>query len=117
MKRALIAFFLFPFLGAAQSQLNTTLLFHWMDSTIIGTSLYNNAYNEVWGMVYNNKEFAVIGSTDGTHIFDVTNPSASTQVAYIPGADQGSAIVHRDYHDLDGYLYIVCDEGSSITNS
>ena len=113
MKRALIAFFLFPFLGAAQSQLNTTLLFHWMDSTIIGTSLYNNAYNEVWGMVYNNKEFAVIGSTDGTHIFDVTNPSASTQVAYIPGADQGAAIVHRDYHDLDGYLYIVCDEGSS----
>ena len=113
IKRVLIAFILFPSWGVAQNQLNTSLLFHWMDSTIIGTSLYNNAYNEVWGMVYNNKEFAVIGSTDGTHIFDVTNPSASTQVAYIQGADQGAGIVHRDYHDLDGYLYIVCDEGSS----
>ena len=49
MKRALTVFFLFPFLGAAQSQLNTTLLFSVdVDSTIIGTSLYNNAYNEVW---------------------------------------------------------------------
>ena len=113
MKRLLLLFALFPFVLFAQNSLNTSLLYHWIDSTIIGTTLYDNAYNEVWGMVYNNREFAVIGSTDGTHIFDVTDPYASTQVAYIPGAAQGAAIVHRDYHDLDGYLYIVCDEGAS----
>ncbi len=113
MKRLLLLCTLLPSVLFAQNSLNTSLLYHWMDSTIIGTTLYDNAYNEVWGMVYNNKEFAVIGSTDGTHIFDVTDPAASTQVAYIPGAAQGAAIVHRDYHDLDGYLYIVCDEGAS----
>ena len=113
MKRLLFLCALLPFVVTAQTSLNASLLYHWMDSTIIGTSLYDNAYNEVWGMVYNNKEFAVIGSTDGTHIFDVTDPTSSNQVAYIPGAAQGTAIVHRDYHDFDGYLYIVCDEGSS----
>ena len=84
-----------------------------MDSTIIGTTLYNNVYNEVWGMVYNEREFAVIGSTDGTHIFDITDVSNVNEVAYIPGAAQGASIVHRDYHDFNGYLYIVCDEGQS----
>ena len=113
MKKLLLLCALLPFVVTAQTSLNTSLLYHWMDSTIIGTSLYDNAYNEVWGMAYNNKEFAVIGSTDGTHIFDVTDPASSSQVAYIPGAAQGTAIVHRDYHDFDGYLYIVCDEGSS----
>ena len=45
---------LLPFVVTAQTSLNTSLLYHWMDSTIIGTSLYDNAYNEVWGMAYNN---------------------------------------------------------------
>ena len=26
---------------------------------------------------------------------------------------QGGSIIHRDYHDYNGYLYAVCDEGSS----
>ena len=68
MKRLLILCVLLPFMVTAQTSLNTSLLYHWMDSTITGTSLYDNAYNEVWGMAYNDKEFAVIGSTDGTHI-------------------------------------------------
>ena len=113
MKRLFLLCTFLPCILSAQNSLNASLLYHWMDSTIIGTSLYNNAYNEVWGMVYNNKEFAVIGSTEGTHIFDVTDPVSSSQIAFIPGAAQGAAIVHRDYHDYNGYLYIVCDEGSS----
>ena len=27
----------------------------------------------------------------------------------------GGGVIHRDYHDFSGYLYIVCDEGSSST--
>ena len=113
MNRILLYILLFPSISFTQNSLNTELLYHWMDSTIIGTTLYDNAYNEVWGMVYNNKEFAVIGSTNGTHIFDVTDPINTIEVAYVAGSDQGAAIVHRDYHDLNGYLYIVCDEGAS----
>jgi len=97
------------------SQLNSTLLFHWDDSTIIGSASYDNAYNECWGFKVNNTEIAVIGSTEGTHFFDVTDPQNSTQVAFVAGAYTGSGVVHRDYHDYQGYLYIVCDEGWSTS--
>ena len=96
-----------------QSEENLELLFNWNDTTIVGTSAYNNAYNEVWGLVVNEREFAVIGSTSGTHIFDVTDPVNSEQVQFIPGAAVGTQIIHRDYHDRDGFLYAVSDEGNS----
>jgi choice-of-anchor B domain-containing protein len=97
------------------SQLNTSLLFHWDDATIIGSSAYNNAYNECWGFKVNNTEIAVIGSTEGTHFFNVTDPQNSTEVAFVAGTYTGSGVVHRDYHDYQGYLYIVCDEGWSTS--
>ncbi len=59
----------------------------------------------------NGREYAIIGSTIGTHIFDVTDPVNSAEVAYIPGADTN--VIHRDYHDYQGYLYMVADEGQS----
>ena len=62
------------------SQLNTNLLFHWDDPTIVGSTSYDNAYNECWGFEVNNTEIAVIGSTEGTHFFDVTDPQNSTEV-------------------------------------
>ena len=97
------------------SQLNSTLLFHWDDSTIVGSASYDNAYNECWGFEVNNTEIAVIGSTEGTHFFNVTDPQNSTEVAFVAGAYTGSGVVHRDYHDYQGYLYIVCDEGWSTS--
>ena len=97
------------------SQLNTNLLFHWDDSTIIGSSFYDNAYNECWGFKVNETEIAVIGSTEGTHFFNITDPQNSTEVAFVAGAYTGSGVVHRDYHDFQGYLYIVCDEGWSTS--
>ena len=96
-----------------QSEENLELLFNWNDTTIVGTSAYDNAYNEVWGLVVNEREFAVIGSTSGTHIFDVTDPVNSEQVQFIPGAATGTQIIHRDYHDRNGFLYAVSDEGNS----
>ena len=35
----------------AQSGENLELLFHWDDESIVGTSWYDNAYNEIWGVV------------------------------------------------------------------
>ena len=52
-------------------QNNLELLYQWDDENIIGTTWYDNAYNEIWGFVQNGYEFAVIGSTQGTHIFNV----------------------------------------------
>jgi|TARA_B110000263_G_scaffold97404_1_gene85105 choice-of-anchor B domain-containing protein len=97
------------------AQLNTNLLFHWDDSTLVGSNAYNNTYNEIWGLNINGSEIAIIGSTAGTHFFDVTNPAISNQIAFVAGAYTGPGVIHRDYHDFDDYLYIVCDEGSSST--
>ena len=88
-------------------------LFQWKDSSISSTSLYNNTYNEVWGYAKDGREYAIIGSTRGTHFFDVTNPSSPIQVDFVIGRDTGFQIVHRDYHDYRGYLYMVSDEGDA----
>ena len=97
----------------AQSGENFDLLYHWTDTNLVGSATYNNTYNEIWGVAVNEREFAIIGSTAGTHIFDVTDPTNSEQIQFIPGEDFGPAIIHRDYHDRNGYLYAVSDEGSS----
>ena len=97
----------------AQSGENFDLLYHWSEDSLVGSSMYNNTYNEIWGVVVNEREFAIIGSTAGTHIFDVTDPVNSSEIHFIRGEDFGPAIIHRDYHDRNGYLYAVSDEGSS----
>ena len=97
----------------AQTNQNLELLFHWSEDSLVGSAAYNNTYNEVWGFVENEREYAVIGSTAGTHIFDVTDATNSTEVQFIPGEDFGPAIIHRDYHDRNGFLYAVSDEGYS----
>ncbi len=93
--------------------MNVSLLFQWNDTTLPSSSFHNNRYNEIWGFAINGREYAVIGSTMGTHIFDVTVPNSIDAVAFIPGAAQGTGIVHRDYKSYQNYLYMVCDEGAS----
>ncbi len=92
---------------------NPHLVFHWEDTSLPGSFAFNNTYNEVWGFVQNDREYAVIGSTAGTHIFDLTDTINIYQVAFIEGEVTGGDIIHRDYHDYKGYLYIVADEGPS----
>ncbi|MDA7729083.1 choice-of-anchor B family protein, partial [Flavobacteriales bacterium] len=100
---------------SSNAQQTGTLLYNWQDTTLVGSWAYNNTYNECWGLEVNGSEIAIIGSTGGTHFFDVTDPANAIQVAYVAGAYQGGGVIHRDYHDFQGYLYIVCDEGSSST--
>jgi len=103
--------FCLPFF--AQSQDRAKLLAHWGDSTLVSSIAHNNAYNEIWGLAHNGREYAVIGSTAGTHFIDVTDVSNISEVAFVAGKIQGTSIIHRDYHDYSGYLYVVADEGSS----
>jgi choice-of-anchor B domain-containing protein len=91
---------------------NINLLFNWSDSILPINSL-GGSYTDVYGVAINGGEYAVIGSTMGAHIIDVTNPSQSYEAAFVPGAFQGSLVTHRDYFHMDNYLYAVCDQGSS----
>lgn len=97
----------------AQESLNIDSLFNWQDATITPSAAHNNRYNEIWGYAKNGKEYAIIGSSKGTHIFDVTVPAMSEQVEFIEGKVTGSSVVHRDFHDFDDYLYMVSDEGNA----
>ncbi len=115
MKNFLLIIFSFISLSAFAQPQEATLLGTWNDPSIPPTVFFDNAYNEIWGLAVNDSEIAVIGSTLGTHFIDVTDPTNPIELtdAYVAGAAQGVGIVHRDYHDLNGYLYIVCDEGQS----
>ena len=113
-KQVFLIAFIYIF-SSTKAQQVATLLYNWDDPDLIGSFMYDNTYNECWGLVVNDREFAVIGSTSGTHIFDITQPEISSQVAFVEGAYTGGGVIHRDYHDFGGFLYIVCDEGSSST--
>ena len=115
MKHLLLTLNICIYSISAFSQTNANLLFQWDDPSLIGSSMYDNTYNECWGFKINDHEIAVIGSTAGTHFFDVTDPQNSTEVAFVAGAYTGAGVIHRDYHDYNGYLYAVCDEGNSST--
>ncbi|HIG32394.1 MAG TPA: choice-of-anchor B family protein [Flavobacteriales bacterium] len=90
---------------------NVNLLYHWSDSTLPINGL-GGSYTDVYGVAINGGEYAVIGSTMGTHIIDVTNPTQCYEAAFVPGAQQFS-VTHRDYFSMDNYLYGVCDQGTS----
>ncbi|MEM7106341.1 MAG: choice-of-anchor B family protein [Bacteroidota bacterium] len=117
MKKILYLVIFLPTFIFAQEAEEANMLFNWDDTDIPGSFAYDNAYNEIWGFVANNREFAVIGSTLGTHFVDVTDPANSVELtnAYVQGATSSPIVIHRDYHDYQCYLYAVADEGNNST--
>lgn len=93
------------------------LLYNWKDDTLVGSAQYGNIYNEVWGLSVNDTEYAIIGSTAGTHFINVTDPMSPSQDFFVKGASYGGHIIHRDYHDFAGYLYAVADEDTGVDKS
>ena len=94
----------------SQISMNVDSVGLWWDHNL-PTEVSHSKYNEVWGFVQNGREYGVIGSKAGTYIIDVSNPSLPRKAAYIPGAYEYA--INRDYHDYNGYLYMVCDQGYS----
>ena len=115
MRYCIILLFFFFSTQIQGQAIEGRLLGTWSDSTIVGSSAFDNAYNEVWGIVANGTEYAIIGSTAGTHFIDVTDPTSPEEIILIEGGTNGPAIIHRDFHDLNGFLYVVADEGSEST--
>ncbi len=111
--KKLIILLVLPFSALAQQSMNVNLLYNWTDTTLVSSIAFGNAYNEIWGVAINGREYAIIGTTMGTHFFDVTDPVNSVQVDFVPGALQGTSIIGRDYHDYRGYLYMVSSDGNS----
>ena len=108
--------FLLPFLllfylaASGQVSLNVDSVARWYDNTL-PSQVTHSKYNEVWGFVQDSKEYGVIGSKEGTYIIDLSNPFFPRKVQFIKGTYFSA--VNRDYHDYNGYLYMVCDQGPS----
>jgi choice-of-anchor B domain-containing protein len=113
LKFTTLFYILFTTTIQAQDSENINLLYQWSVDTLIGSEAFDNVYNEVWGVVVDDREYAIIGSTAGTHFFDITNPSTASEIAFVAGRVVGDEIIHRDYHDYQNYLYAVSDEGLS----
>ena len=98
-----------------QDSLNVRALYQWTDPSLPASFVHLNTYNEVWGYAQGGREYAIIGSTMGTHVLDITDVAQGqvNEVAFVPGAFQGVGVVHRDMKTLGHHLYIVCDEGPS----
>ncbi|MDQ3141603.1 MAG: choice-of-anchor B family protein [Bacteroidota bacterium] len=107
----LLFIFLSGSLMAQPTKMN--LLGHWRDPAVPGSSAYDNAFNEAWGISVNGHEYGIIGSTLGTHFIDVTDPSKPFEAFLVPGKSNGTHVIHRDYDDYKCHLYAVCDEGIS----
>ncbi len=106
----LMMIFFTPISEAQVQELN--LLGNWQNDAL--PEMAFGRYNEVWGIVVNDVEYAVIGSTMGTHFISLEpNGTTLSEVAFIPGAAQGTGIIHRDFHSYGNYLYAVADEGQS----
>jgi len=113
MRYSTLIFVLFASTLFAQIPQEATLFGHWSDPALQGSSAYNNTYNEVWGVARNGQEYAIIGSTAGTHFIDVTSSDTLTEAFFVPGKVNSPQIIHRDYHTYGDYLYAVADEGPS----
>lgn len=121
MKNYILLFSIIYFLSSifysststAQDSLNIKLLYHWQDPTLHDLTSHQSIYNEIFGFVQNGKEYGVIGSTLGAHIFDVTDAQNIFPVLTIPAASQGSSVVNRDYDFYNGYLYMVGDQAGA----
>lgn len=94
----------------AQDSLNMRMVYNWQDTTIPKAVVVRNIYNEIWGWydATKQREYAIIGSSIGTHFFDVTNPSKIDLVDFVPG--RAGEVIHRDYKNKGQYLYAVADE-------
>lgn len=114
MKYLLLFLSLIPLFAAGQVPQLLNPLYNW-DDTSIPSSVYNS-YNEIWGVVANNREFAVMGSTVGTHFFDLTdiNNAQELPAAFVAPSNSSTSVIHRDYHDYQCYLYAICQQGATL---
>ena len=110
-----IYFFLFallPFAVNAQSYAsqNVNMIGHWWNPTQDPEPVYGIQYQGVWGWVdtTNNREYAILGASDGTYFIDVTNPAVPVVCDFVP-ATHGDLIWH-EIKSYGKYCYIVSDD-------
>ena len=94
---------------AAQAQVSTRnlqLLSHWNEDPPVVNSPFGAGYSSCWSYVHGDgREYAIIGTTNGTAIYNVTDPVNSYRVGFIPGAYSA----WREMKSYRNWIYVVSE--------
>ena len=62
--------------------------------------------NDIWGWVDSlGNEYAIVGTNDGTSIFDLSDPSSPQEVLFVPGMNS----IWRDIKTYGHYAYVTTE--------
>ncbi len=111
MKRIAAIFLILSFhVLKAQDRSNVHLLDHWTTDTLL--SAQGIIFNEVWYFNRNNRDYAILGSTEGTHFFEITTNDRFRFIGFIRGDFRSAQVQNRDFRDYGNYVYAVADQGT-----
>lgn len=112
-KLLLIALLFSCSLRAQYAYQNISLLGRFDDSTVVAEPALGIRYQSCWGWTdpSNGREYGIIGSTAGTYIIEVTNPTNPVMRDYVPGRAQ--ARIWHEYKTYGNYLYMISDGGGN----
>jgi len=66
-------------------------------------------YSDIWGFVAEDgTEYGIIGTRQGTAIYELSDPSNPSLTQYIPGATS----IWRDMKTFGDYIYVIADQGT-----
>lgn len=94
---------------------NINLIGHWWNPSQPAEPSYGIKYQGVggWFQQSSNREYAILGASDGTYFIDVTNPAVPVMCDYVPAA-HGNLIWH-EIQTYQNYAYIVSDDNAPNT--
>ena len=110
MNRLTLLLSFLPILAFGQIK-NVTLLDHWSDITLV-TNSSNVRYSGCFSFEYNGNEYGVIGSTEGTHVFEITSGNKLNFIDSIQGSYVSSQAITREFDRYGNLLYAIGDEGN-----
>lgn len=106
MKNFLFVLFAF-FAGVSMAQLNVDSLSH-----ISYQALHQANLNDVWGYVdEEGNEYAIVGTSKGTSIVNITNPQQPQEVFWLEGTES----IWRDPCVWGNYAYITTEANDGLT--
>lgn len=98
-------------LSAQYSSQNIYFVGQWYNPAQPPEPTYGIKYNSVWAWIDtadSYREYAILGSGLGTHIIDISTPTAPVQIDFVPGRQTGC--IWREYKTYGKYLYAISDD-------
>lgn len=81
-----------------------------LNTTLVSQFDYEPLLNDIWGYAENGREYAIVGTREGTSVVDVTNPETPIEIDFIPGTFS----TWRDMKTWGHYAYVTNDTGGGM---